>query len=115
LTAFTIAADGSLVDRRRFAQLAGLVPDGICLDESGAVWVASPISHAVVRVAEGGVELERVDIDPDRQPFACMLGGPDRRTLFVCTAPTFQPAENVKLRQGRIEVTQVSVPGAGWP
>jgi hypothetical protein len=44
-----------------------------------------------------------------------MLGGPDRRTLFACTAPTFQPAENVKLRQGRIEVTQVSVPGAGWP
>ena len=113
LTAFTIAADGSLGERRVWALLESAVPDGICLDAEGAIWVASPVGNEVLRVQEGGTVLERVRVSTI--PFACMLGGPDRRTLFVATAETHQP-ERVKARPtGRIEVATVRVPGAGRP
>jgi sugar lactone lactonase YvrE len=114
LTAFDIATDGSLSGRRVWAQLSGAVPDGICLDAEGAIWAASPISNEVVRVAEGGEVLERVRTG-ERQAFACMLGGADRRTLFVCTAMTSEPEESARTREGRIEAVQVDVPGAGLP
>ena len=113
LTAFTIAADGSLVERRVWAALENAVPDGICLDAEGAIWVASPIGNEVLRVQEGGTVVDRVRVST--VPFACMLGGPDRRTLFVATAETHQP-EIVKARpSGRIEIATVDVPGAGLP
>jgi len=113
LTAFTIAADGSLGDRRVWAVLESAVPDGICLDAEGAIWVASPVGNEVLRVQEGGAVLDRVRVSTI--PFACMLGGPDRRTLFVATAETHQP-ELVKAKpSGRIEVATVRVPGAGRP
>jgi sugar lactone lactonase YvrE len=114
LTAFTIAEDGSLCDRRLFADLAGVAPDGICLDEEGAVWVASPRT-GLVRLHEGGVVTDRIGMD-DRPPYACVLGGPDRRTLFVCTgnsAPVAGPAGTE--RPGRIEAMVVPVAGAGLP
>jgi sugar lactone lactonase YvrE len=113
LTAFTIAADGSLGERRVWAALENAVPDGICLDAEGAIWVASPVGNEVLRVREGGVVVDRVRVSTI--PFACMLGGPDRRTLFVATAETHQP-ELVKAKpSGRIEIASVDVPGAGRP
>jgi sugar lactone lactonase YvrE len=113
LTAFTIAEDGTLHDRRVWAQLESAVPDGICLDAEGAVWVASPVGERqVLRVREGGEVTDRIGLE--QTPFACMLGGPDRRTLFICTAPDSHP-EKTLTRGGRIEIVRVDVAGAGLP
>lgn len=113
LTAFDIAADGRLENRRLWAQLEGAVPDGICLDEEGAIWVASPVGEGgVLRVLEGGEVTARVAVEHDA--FACMLGGPDGRTLFICTAPDSDPAKTGG-RGGRIETVEVEVPRAGLP
>ncbi len=113
LTAFDRAPDGALSNRRVFANLAPNLPDGICLDAEGAIWSADPRNNEVIRVAEGGEILQRVSTG-ERGAFACMLGGPDRRTLFVCTARG-SGAEAEAAPEGRIEYTQVVVPGAGWP
>ncbi len=113
LTAFDISPDGSLSNRRVFAQLERRVPDGICLDAEGAIWVASPISADCVRVHEGGRITETVKVS--NQAFACMLGGPDRKTLFICTASDSDPEACVASRSGRIEYLQVDVAGAGLP
>jgi sugar lactone lactonase YvrE len=113
LSAFDVAADGSLGNRRVWAQLEGAVPDGICLDAEGAIWSACPMSNRVLRVAEGGRVLDEVHLD--RGAFACMLGGADRRTLYICSASTHVPDEAVRLRSGRIEAVVVDVPGAGLP
>ena len=115
LTAFDIDDDGGLSNRREWARVTGSVPDGICLDAEGAVWMASPISNRVLRVAEGGEVLDEVRTSDERQPFACMLGGSDRTTLFVCTAIDSEPETCRRLRSGRIESSQVDVPGAGRP
>ncbi|MBO0822479.1 MAG: SMP-30/gluconolactonase/LRE family protein [Actinobacteria bacterium] len=121
LTAFDIDADGGLVGRRVFAD--GVAPDGICLDAEGAVWTSAGMS-AVVRVAEGGEVLQRVELRENRAPFALMLGGPDRRTLFICTAE-WRPADgdhvvnlerlNTGPRTGEILTLPVDVPGTGRP
>ncbi|MEO8601088.1 MAG: SMP-30/gluconolactonase/LRE family protein [bacterium] len=113
LSAFDIAPDGSLTNRREWAKLEFGTPDGICLDAEGAVWYASPVSAECVRVAEGGQVLERIPLTMNA--FACMLGGPDRRTLFICTANDSNPAAAHATRSGRIEIVDVDVPGAGWP
>jgi sugar lactone lactonase YvrE len=113
LTAFDVAADGSLSRRRVFAQLERTIPDGICLDREGAIWLASPVSHGCFRVREGGEVTHRVEVEA--QAFACMLGGPERRTLFVCTAGSSRPEECAARRDGRIERVEVDVPGAGLP
>ena len=81
LTAFDIAPDGSLANRRVWADLGDGVPDGICLDEENAIWYADVPNKRCVRVREGGEVLETVEAD--RGCFACMLGGPDGTTLFV--------------------------------
>src|SRR3954451_4485813 len=81
LTAFDIEADGALRNRRVFAAVEGVVPDGICLDAEGAVWVADPRGNRVVRVREGGAIVDTIPL-PGRNAYACMLGGADRRTLF---------------------------------
>jgi sugar lactone lactonase YvrE len=112
LTAFTIAEDGSLTDRRPFALLDGVAPDGICLDTEGAVWVADATGATCLRVREGGDVVDRVDTG--RGCFACMLGGPERRTLFLLTAEGFQGAA-IRRRTAAIEQVEVDVPGAGWP
>jgi sugar lactone lactonase YvrE len=120
LTAFDIDADGGLSRRRVFAE--GLGPDGICLDAQGAVWVSAGGS-SVVRVAPGGDVLQCVELPENRAPFALMLGGPDRRTLFIMTAE-WRPADGVTEnlgrltngpRTGKILTLPVSVPGAGRP
>ena len=113
LTAFSIETDGSLSGRRIWAQLDGILPDGICLDAEGAIWVASPVSHAIFRVAEGGEILQRIPLES--QSFACMLGGPERRTLHVCSAETSLPDEARAKRTGRIEIVEVDVAAAGLP
>jgi sugar lactone lactonase YvrE len=113
LTAFDIAPDGSLSGRRVWAQLEGAVPDGICLDAEGAVWVASPINSEVLRVHPGGRVSQRIGVAT--RAIACMLGGPDRRTLFVLTAATIDPDAARTQRRGQIEIVRVDVPGAGLP
>lgn len=113
LTAFDIRPDGSLKRRRIWAQLDQVTPDGICLDAENAIWVASPVGAEVLRVREGGKVTHRVKVKT--QPFACMLGGPDRRTLFVLTAETTNPDEARAKKSGRIETVRVEVPGAGLP
>ncbi len=113
LTAFDVAPDGTLGNRRTWAKLDGAVPDGICLDAEGAIWSACPLTGRVLRVLEGGDVTDVVTVER-RGAYACMLGGPDRTTLFVCTADASNPAETGNLR-GAIEVCEVSVPGAGLP
>ncbi len=119
LTAFDIEPDGGLTNRRTFA--AGLGPDAICLDAEGAVWTGTA-DHAAVRVAEGGEILQRVDLPERRAPFALMLGGPDRRTLFILTAE-WRPEDGFANldrlvrgpRTGEVLALAVDVPGAGRP
>lgn len=115
LTAFDIAGDGSLTGRREWARVRGAVPDGICLDAEGAVWMASPISNQVLRVAEGGDVLAEIRTSEERQPFACMLGGVDGRTLFLCTALESEPEACRRHQAGRIEAVEVDVGHAGLP
>ncbi len=113
-TAFDIEADGTLSNRRLWAQLDSSVPDGGCLDAEGAVWTASPGGNGLQRVLEGGGVTHAVEIE-GVFPFACMLGDTDRRTLYICTAPTFLPKDTRPLKGGRIESVRVDVPGAGLP
>ena len=113
LTAFDIKPNGSLTGRRVWAQLEQAVPDGICLDAEGAIWVASPMSAEVLRVREGGEVTHRIKVST--QAYACMLGGPERRTLFVLTAETTNPDEARAKKSGRVETVEVDVPGAGLP
>jgi sugar lactone lactonase YvrE len=114
LTALAIAADGSLVDRRLWSALPqGALPDGICLDADGAIWVASPASHEVLRMREGGDVLDR--IPTEQEAVACILGGVDGRTLFMLTADRSDPVWCRSNHSARILSTQVDVPGAGFP
>jgi sugar lactone lactonase YvrE len=114
LTAFEIAADGNLANRRVGAPLGGRIPDGICLDGEGAIWVAHAGGPECVRVAEGGEVLDRVATS---QPcYACMLGGVDGRTLFMMTAPPLGAgADDGEGPLGRIEIAAVDVAHAGRP
>ena len=114
LTAFSIADDGSLSDRRVFAQLGEATPDGICLDAEGAVWVSSFVTSEFIRVKDGGEVTHTIPV-PNKRAVACMLGGEGRYTLFMLTAATTVE----ELAQGNseafIETVQVDVPGAGLP
>jgi sugar lactone lactonase YvrE len=113
LTAFDIAGDGSLSNRRVWADL-GQGGDGICLDAEGAVW--TPAFHSVIRVREGGEVVRRIELE--QFGYACALGGDDRTTLFVMVAD-WRGVENFETllrdRTGRVLTTPASVPGAGWP
>ncbi|MGI8553603.1 MAG: SMP-30/gluconolactonase/LRE family protein [Dehalococcoidia bacterium] len=113
LTAFDIATDGSLANRREWASTGDAAPDGICLDRDGAIWVANPRAPECIRVAEGGAVLDRVSTS--RNCYACALGGPDRTTLFMLTCAGGSSAQRAAARNGRIETAAVDVPGAGWP
>ena len=113
ITTFTIAPDGTLHDRAVFAELPGRRPDGICLDAEGAVWAACARTPEAVRIAPGGAVVDVVR-SRDNHVYACALGGADRRTLFLCTAPTDVPDEAVARRGGQVETCRVDVPGAGW-
>jgi sugar lactone lactonase YvrE len=116
LTAFDIAADGGLSNRRVWADVTG---DGICLDAEGAVWcseVGPDEGGGCHRVREGGEVVDRIELD--RPCYACMLGGEDGRTLFMVVAKWFGPDridELVQAKTGRILTARVDVPHAGWP
>ena len=114
LTAFAIAADGSLSGRREWASTWPRIPDGICLDAEGAVWIANPLAPECARIAEGGEVLEVIDTG-DLDCFACMLGGPDGRHLFMMVAPDSDPEVAASGRNGRILMAEVDAPRAGWP
>jgi sugar lactone lactonase YvrE len=113
LTAFDIAADGTLSNRRLWASVAPVVPDGICLDADGAIWVASALGPECVRVGEGGNVLEK--IDTGQSCFACMLGGDDGKTLFMLTAPTSLAHEAEKSPKGNVLISKVDCGRAGRP
>jgi sugar lactone lactonase YvrE len=116
LTAFDIGSDGSLSNRRVWADVTG---DGICLDADGAVWtsdVAPGDANVCQRVREGGEVLDRIELD--RPCYACMLGGEDGRTLFMVVAKWFGPErmeELIQARTGQVLMAEVAVPHAGWP
>jgi len=114
LTAFDIAADGGLSNRRVWADLPGGFPDGICLDADGAAWYADVPNQHCVRVGEGGEVLQTVELD--RGCFACMLGGADDRTLFMMAAE-WHGMENMgpEARTGQVLTVEAPAPGAGWP
>lgn len=113
LTAFDIAPDGSLSNRRIFAAVDGMFPDGICLDADGGIWVADPRGRRTLRVEEGGRVTHSIDTAP-RGCYACMLGGDDGKTLFILTNSGSGPAMAEKA-DGRIEIVRVDVPHAGLP
>lgn len=115
LTAFDIQEDGSLSNRRVWAQLPSSVgPDGICLDAQGAVWCANPEGRdSVVRVREGGEITDRIQVDT--HAYAVMLGGPQRRHLFICASGSHDPAEIHRNPSASFHVVEVDVPGAGIP
>jgi sugar lactone lactonase YvrE len=125
LTAFDIDAEGSLTNRRVWAE--GLAPDAICMDSDGAIWAQaadvrlvtgrddSP-GGAVARIREGGEVLNRVE--HDRPIFGCALGGPDRKTLFLLAAEwrgTDHVAEVIAARTGQVLTVEAPAPGVGWP
>lgn len=121
LTAFDVAADGTLSNRRTYAELTahkpGLTmapPDGVCLDAEGAVWVADPINAVVQRVRPGGAVTDVLPYEGSI-PVACVLGGPDRRTLLVCAAADWRRDVVRAARTGHIDAYEVAVPGAGKP
>ncbi len=99
--------------KRQWAEVAGAYPDGICLDEEGAVWFADARGRCAVRVREGGEILDRVSTE--QGCYACTLGGPDGRTLFLCTGEFGPSGRSRENRKGRIEMTTVAIGGAGSP
>ena len=117
LTAFDIAADGSLANRRVWAEL-GRGGDGICLDAEGAVWSSAMKDGkpTCVRVREGGLVLQTIELD--RSCFACMLGGEDGKTLFMMAAE-WRGTENMDVllhsRTGQVLTAPAPAPHAGWP
>jgi sugar lactone lactonase YvrE len=129
ISAFDIKADGTLGPRRDWACFgplpqgqelaevfpqAKVAPDGAAMDAEGAVWIADAIGNRVLRVAEGGRVLDEISTG-NQGVFACALGGPDRRTLFLCVAPDFHEHLRKNGREAAIWAVTVAVPGAGLP
>jgi sugar lactone lactonase YvrE len=114
LVAFDVAADGTLSNRRVWAELPDY-PDGMCIDAEDGVWFACPVGDRFMRVVEGGAVTDEIPV-PGRHAIACALGGADGRTLFMLTAPTLgNPEASREARGARIEITRVDVPGAERP
>ena len=114
LSVLDITDAGTLTNPRVWGEMASnQLPDGICLDAEGAIWIASPPSHEVVRMRMGGEILERIELP--QEGIACMLGGDDRTTLFVLTAESRDPEWCRKNHTARVLAVQVDVPGAGSP
>jgi sugar lactone lactonase YvrE len=112
LAEYDIETDGGLNFRRRLGTMKS--PDGICLDHEAAVWVASFDEDAFIRIDRDGRELRRVEV-PGRRAIACVLGGPERRTLFCLSAATSPEELRQRKSSARIEMVEVKNPGAGYP
>jgi sugar lactone lactonase YvrE len=114
LTAYQIAADGSLSQPRVWADLGDGVPDGICLDDQGAIWYADVPNQRCVRVREGGDVLQTIQLD--RGCFSCALGGPNRTTLFM-VATNWRGTERMtdESQTGQLRTARAPAPGVGWP
>lgn len=116
LTALDIGGDGSLSNRRVWADLGGGVPDGICLDADNAAWYGDVPNRRCVRVREGGEVLQTINLD--RGCFACMLGGMDNRTLFLVATEwrgRDKMPEVARARTGQVLTLEAPAPGVGWP
>ncbi|HYZ97112.1 MAG TPA: SMP-30/gluconolactonase/LRE family protein [Acidimicrobiales bacterium] len=114
-TAFTIGDDGSLRDRRVWAAVDGVGPDGCALDAEGHIWAADALGRRLVRVAEGKGVVDEIPGPEGLGVFACMLGGEDGRTLLVCAAPDFLERNRSQASEAVLLTTRVDVPHAGLP
>ncbi len=114
LTALDIGADGTLSNRREWAPTWPAIPDGIALDAAGAVWIANPLAPECRRIGAGGEVLEVIETG-DLPCYACMLGGPAGRHLFMLVAPSSDATEAAKAPKGKVLVTEVDAARAGWP
>lgn len=119
ILAFDVLPDGGLANRRVHVELpraAGLdfaPPDGICLDAAGAVWAAEPLGRRVLRIDRFGRVTDELAFD--QAPLAVVLGGEDRRTLYVCSSAEHDKAHRGVTATGRVDCLRVEVPGAGRP
>jgi sugar lactone lactonase YvrE len=127
---FTITADGSLRDRRVWAQLGPEVTlgdamdtmqqlrvavDGCTLDADNHLWAADAIGGRCIRVAQGGEILDDVRPPGGLGVFACALGGAGGRTLLLCCAPDYFENNRREAREAVLLTTEVAVPHAGLP
>lgn len=125
LTEFTIAGDGSLTDQRIWGQIApraepgpvgemlpnlGYAPDGCTLDAEGHIWAADGLGGPICRIAPGGDIVDEIELPEGLAVFACQLGGPDGRTLLLCSAPDFLEVNRVDVREAVLLTTTVEVP-----
>jgi sugar lactone lactonase YvrE len=113
--AFTIEDDGSLTDRRVWAEVPDLAPDGCTLDAEGHIWSADARGGRACRLAPGGAIVEEIEAPEGLQFYACMLGGDDGRTLLVCAAPDFSERRRSRAREAVLFTTTVDVPHGGLP
>jgi sugar lactone lactonase YvrE len=128
VSAFDIAPDGSLSARRDWARFGdvptatqlgevlpslAVAPDGCGLDAEGCLWLADAVNGRVLRVREGGEVVDEIAVDMG--VFACMLGGSDGRTLFLCCAPDFDEHARSAAREAELRTVRVDVPHAGRP
>jgi sugar lactone lactonase YvrE len=113
LTAFDVKSDGTLSDRRVFAQMDYVATDGMCLDAEGQIWLANALAKKCLRVREGG-EITG-EVETSQNAFACVFGGADRTTLFIMTAPTSDRFKTEGVTGGKIEIATLPVGGAGTP
>lgn len=114
LLAYDIDAAGVLSNRRVFADMPkGHGPDGICGDDAGGIWLATPNAGRFLRVVEGGEVTHRISLPPGRYAYACAIGGADRQTLFLCTSGHYDPATATAETNGRIEAVRAPFPNTG--
>jgi sugar lactone lactonase YvrE len=129
-TAFSIADDGSLFDRRDWAVLSGppnmnsigellgeidVILDGCCMDAEGAIWAADPKNAKCLRVLPGGKIAEEIPAPEGQNIFACMLGGEDGKTLLLCVAPGLRDNDRLGDLAATLQTTRVEVPHAAFP
>jgi sugar lactone lactonase YvrE len=114
-SAFSIQPDGSLTDRRTWAELPGVAPDGCALDAEGRIWSADAYGGRCVLVQEGGRILKEVRAPEGLNVFACMLGGPAGTTLLMCCAPDSDAKKRASKREALLVTTEVAVGRAGLP
>jgi sugar lactone lactonase YvrE len=114
LTSFAVARDGTLSERRVFAERLDGPPDGICLDAEGGVWTSMTLAHQFDRIVEGGEVTDRIPVG-DRIALACALGGPERRTLFMLSSTSAYPERLAGTKLSRLDAATVDIPGAGLP